>query len=204
MTILNQKKFMQGQQAFVLENNDVLQIETKTFGAETRFSVKLSTLDPSTSEYRKNHYSGLAWSVVFFPLSLFLLYEGFNSPPSDAGVLFFLSVIFLILGALGIVLFLKRSYHNIIYYNRYSGQPAVVLFKSKPSDAALTEFTTALSAGIAKAIDVANEESTNSRAREIKELADLMAAGLLTEEEFSASKKAILGLGKSSFGFQQS
>lgn len=200
---LCQRKFMQGRQSFILGDDDSLKIETQSCGTKNIFYIELHTLDQKASEYKKTHYSGFGWSFIFFPMSAFMMYTGCSSSSEDMGVLLFLSLVFFVLGALGVVLFLKRSHHNIVYYNRFNGQPSVVIFKSKPDEETVSEFCATLSARISKSIDTEQGKTDKSTAQEVKEMANLMREGLISEEEFAELKKSILGLGKRPLGFNQ-
>jgi hypothetical protein len=85
----------------------------------------------------------------------------------------------------------KKSGETLVMFSFKSGEPKALMFKNLNSGEIRTIFAPIMHL---LSPEEKNEDSPVSSAQQIKEMGQLVADGLLTQEEFEAAKKKILGI----------
>ncbi|MFZ0034639.1 MAG: SHOCT domain-containing protein [Sedimentisphaerales bacterium] len=98
----------------------------------------------------------------------------------------------ILIASLALRMHLKRSYNYLIYYNIFSGQPALVFWRNKPDKQTFSNFIDQFNNQLSEQnVGYAAQEA--GMASEIRKLHELLEKGILSEEEYKAGKAKILG-----------
>ena len=197
---LVQKKFGIGMRKFAFINESLLKVYIKERSDLSEYKLDITLLDPSP--IRKRHSprnSRIHFGILLVCLS-FLTFKAITKQDEVAFLGLFLGVAILLPISYYLWVNGKKSYDLLIFFNRFSGEPAVGFHYNLPNAPEFKAFMRQLIKLIpteeSSSEEVLPTESSQFRdmpiPQQLQQLAQLKENGTLTEEEFGKAKKHLL------------
>lgn len=117
----------------------------------------------------------------------------FVTHAEDADMFIGVLVFTISIAAIAFYLHQKKSYNYLIYYNIFSGEPALVFWQDEPDKETFSSFIDQLNNQLSKQ-NIDYSAQSLGMAGEVHKLYELWQKGVLSEEEFKAGKAKILGV----------
>jgi hypothetical protein len=185
---LIQKGFFKGSQIFEVGDNEIL-VQLKHYQQNREFKIPLNIIGKNSEICRGKDYWLLITSILFILLTALCVVLLFVF---DEGGFTGFSIIAFLVSAYTYHCHKKRSYDYLIYYNIFSGQPALVFWNDKPDKETFSGFIGQLNDRLSKQ-EIGYISQDSGMANEIHKLYGLWQKGILSEEEFKAGKTKLLG-----------
>lgn len=195
-----------GWQSFELRDDATLHVMVKKGLTSNEYDLPVDVLDPDPARHKRipggwivamvilGSLSGLWWTLFCFNLN----------DRTEAASLAVAAVIFTALFGASCYGFKINIFRSVIFYNRYSGQIALVLWDKLPTVDVCTAFVRILSEKARAVSPSPTTGGTGGIAEEIRKLKELVDQGALSPQEFEVAKSKLLKRldEKNSIGFQ--
>ena len=194
---IQQKAWFQGRRQLAVDDKKAVYTEKRLMRRQT-ISHDLHYLDPDPVVLKTAPTDWLA--VAIGSALILLLCVGCALAVDDedaraASILFaVLAALFLLVSAMRIA---ARKLDCTMFLNRFTGEPAVVLFTGKPDLATFKDFVVEFAKRITAATEAKKKEIgalPGGLAHEIRELVKLRDEGLLSHDEFKQAKAKLLDM----------
>ena len=194
---IQQKAWFQGKRELAVDDKKAVYTEKRLLRRQT-LSHDLHYLDPDPVVLKTAPTDWLA--VAIGSTLILLLCIGCALAVDDgdaraASITFaVLAGLFLLVSAMRIA---SRKLDCTMFLNRFTGQPAVVLFTGKPDQATFKDFVVEFAKRITAATEAKKKEMgaiPGGLAHEIRELVKLRDEGLLSHDEFKQAKAKLLDM----------
>ena len=194
---IHQKAWFQGRRQLAVDDKKAVYTEKRLLRRQT-ISHDLHYLDPDPVVLKTAPTDWLA--VAIGSALILLLCVGCALAVDDedaraASITFaVLAGLFLLVSAMRIA---SRKLDCTMFLNRFTGQPAVVLFTGKPDQATFKDFVVEFAKRITAATEAKKKEMgaiPGGLAHEIRELVKLRDEGLLSHDEFKQAKAKLLDM----------
>ena len=194
---IQQRAVFQGRRQLAVDDKKAVYTEKRLLRRQT-ISHDLHYLDPDPVVLKTAPTDWLAVAIVSGLVLLLCVGFALAMDDEDARVA---SIVFAVLAALlllvSAVRIASRKIDCTMFLNRFTGQPAVVLFTGKPDQATFNDFLAEFAKRITEATKAKEKEIgavPGGLAHEIRELKKLRDEGLLSHEEFKQAKAKLLDM----------
>ena len=194
---IQQKAWFQGRRQLAVDDKKAVYTEKRLLRRQT-ISHDLHYLDPDPVVLKTAPTDWLAVAIISGLILLSCVGCALAIDDEDtrvASIVFaVLAAVFLLISAMRIA---SRKVDCTMFLNRYTGQPAIVLFTGKPDQAAFQDFVAEFAKRIHAATEAKKKEMgavPGGLAHEIRELVKLRDEGLLSHEEFKQAKAKLLDM----------
>ena len=191
---LSQSIFLKGSRFVQLnEGDEILTARSRTGHALNEFSIPLAVLQSSPARIQQRAMR-LVPGVSFFAVLFLGAAVGFflNSDESAkiscaiTGALFFFAT------CAGLIRIRQASFDLLVFYNRFTSQPAFNLFYEKPNPTAFKDFVAYLVDRIKRCQMDISAKQEPSVPTQIEAFARLHKQGIITEDQFDDARRKLL------------
>ena len=193
MTTLSQSAFLKGSQELTLDDQPFVRVKQRQNWVLKEFTLPLDQFDPEPSRVDFIPKQWLIGSLLFgLPLAgLIVGAVAFNWVAALVGFSIFLGPFFLIC----FYRLLKEKADLLVFHNRYTRANLLILWNDRPKKDTFDSFVTELRKRVSNhAAQMDSKRSEKSMVVELKELHGLLETGVLTQAEYDAGKRRILGI----------
>jgi len=194
---IQQRAWFQGKRRLVVDDKKVVYTDKRLLRRQT-ISHDLHYLDPDPVVLKTAPTDWLAVAIGSALILLLCVGCALAIDDDDARLA---SILFAVLAGLFLLAsagrIAARRLDCTMFLNRFTGEPAVVLFTGKPDQATFNDFLAAFAQRINAATEAKKKEMgalPGGLAHEIRELVKLRDEGLLSDQEFKHAKAKLLDL----------
>ena len=196
---IEQKRIFCGRQSIEILDEEKLRYSEHRLNRHVSYEIELIALDPKTVFMNEKSPGKLAMAFVTVGVGVWIAVASVNPATWDWYIGgFFAGILVILLGIGGWLLwqYQNEKAHGHFVYFRHGGG-AFGLWHNQPNPAVYSRFLEALREAVEKAEKDADSKAkadTDSMAHEVRELAKLRDEGIISEEEYTAGKRRILGM----------
>jgi hypothetical protein len=192
-----QSSFLRGQRHITLkENSDTISVRISGGSGSREFPVDLNVLHPGTTEIKERAVAFLVPTIFFLMVACCFLVAFFTATlPGDRLGGGFLALV------MGLVAFTclrkmrRGSYHIVVFYNRFNGQPVFNLFHELPDRDSFKSFMGLMIERIKSAQDKAPAPALGadlSVPAQLENYARLANSGVISTAQFEKIRESLL------------